>query len=156
AQPILNYCPPQCRHTLVELLATVLAEPSWRITQTRTVQAEGPLRNASIAAWRSLDQSRTNTIYLMINGILSDDRSAWELHASEDRYRKLIHHMPTALWQVDARAAGEVFQRLRSEGVTDIASFLDAHAELVELAKDVVRVTEVNREAVALFGGRSA
>lgn len=156
AQPILNFCPPQCRHTLVELLATVLAEPSWRITQTRTLQAEGPLRDASIAAWRSLDQGRVNTVYLMINGILSDDRTAWELHASEDRYRKLIHHMPTALWQVDARAAGEVFDRLRSEGVTDIASFLDAHGELVELAKDVVRVTEVNREAVALFGGRSA
>jgi two-component system sensor kinase FixL len=156
AQPMLNFWPAQCRPILVELLATVVAQQSWRITQTRALQAEGLLRNASVAAWRSLDQSRANTIYLMINGILSDDRSAWELHASEDRYRKLIHHMPTALWQVDARAAGEVFGRLRSEGVTDIAAFLDAHAELVELAKDVVRVTEVNREAVALFGGRSA
>ncbi len=64
--------------------------------------------------------------------------------------------VPTALWQVDARAAGEVFDRLKSEGVTDIAAFLDAHPELVELAQDVVRVTEVNREAVALFAGRNA
>jgi C4-dicarboxylate-specific signal transduction histidine kinase len=95
-------------------------------------------------------------MYLMVNGVVSDDRSAWELHASEDRYRKLIHHMPTALWQIDARAAGEVFDRLRSEGVTDIAGFLEAHPELIELLKDVVRVTEVNREAVSLLRGRNA
>lgn len=155
AQPILNFWPAECRPTLVELLAAVLTQQTWRIKQTRALQAGGMLRDASVAAWRSLNQDRADTIYLMVNGVLSDDRSAWELYASEDRYRKLIHHMPTALWQVDARAAGEVFDRLRSEGVTDIASFLDAHEELVELAKDVVRVTEVNREAVSLFGGRS-
>ena len=156
ARPILDFWPSQCRPMLVELLAMVLAQRSWRITQTRAMHSDGPLRNASAAAWRSLDQSRANTIYLMISGILSDDRSARELHAGEDRYRKLIHHMPTALWQVDARASGEVFDRLRSEGVTDIASFLDAHQELIELSNDVVRVTEVNREAVALFRGSSA
>lgn len=154
ARPILDFWPSQCRPMLVELLAMVLTQQSWRITQTRAMHSDGPLRNASAAAWRSLDQSRANTIYLMISGILSDDRSARELHAGEDRYRKLIHHMPTALWQVDARASGEVFDRLRSEGVTDIASFLDAHQELIELANDVVRVTEVNREAVALFRGK--
>ena len=156
AQPIVNFWPVECRHVLAELIASVLVQPTWRITQTRTLNANGLLRDASVAAWRSLDGSRANTMYLMVNGVVSDDRSAWELQASEDRYRKLIHHMPTALWQVDARAAGEVFDRLKSEGVTDIAAFLDAHPELMELAKDVVRVTEVNREAVALFAGRNA
>lgn len=156
AQPIVNFWPAECRHVLAELLASVLIQSTWRITQTRALNANGFLRDASVAAWRSLDGSRANRMYLMVNGVVSDDRSAWELHASEDRYRKLIHHMPTALWQVDARAAGEVFDRLKSEGVTDISSFLDAHPELVELAKDVVRVTEVNREAVALFVGRNA
>ena len=40
--------------------------------------------------------------------------------AGEDKYRKLIFFVPTALWQVDSRAAGEIFQRLKAEGVTDI------------------------------------
>jgi len=130
ARPILDFWPSQCRPMLVELLAMVLAQQSWRITQTRAMHSDGPLRNASAAAWRSLDQSRANTIYLMISGILSDDRPARELHAGEDRYRKLIHHMPTALWQVDARASrgggvrdadrhggtGDRFGRLGSRG----------------------------------------
>jgi two-component system, LuxR family, sensor kinase FixL len=74
---------------------------------------------------------------------------------SDDRYRKLIFFMPTALWQVDSRAAGEAFKHLRADGVTDIAAYLDAHQEMVETACDIVLVTEVNREAVALFHGRS-
>lgn len=75
---------------------------------------------------------------------------------SENRYRKLIHFMPTALWQVDARAVGEIFGRLKSDGVTDIAGYLDGHPDLVELANDLVLVTEVNRAAVTLFRARSA
>jgi C4-dicarboxylate-specific signal transduction histidine kinase len=71
--------------------------------------------------------------------------------AGEDRFRVLIHHTPTPLWYVDARGAGEVFDRLRAEGVTDIAAYLDSHPEVVEAAKDIVVVTEVNRAAVALF-----
>lgn len=76
--------------------------------------------------------------------------------AGEDRFRMLIHHTPTPLWYVDARGAGEVFERLRAEGVTDIAAYLDAHPDLVEIAKDIVLVTEINRAAVALFGAASA
>lgn len=76
--------------------------------------------------------------------------------AGEDRFRMLIHHTPTPLWYVDARGAGEVFERLRAEGVTDIAAYLDAHPELVEIAKDIVLVTEINRAAVALFGAATA
>jgi C4-dicarboxylate-specific signal transduction histidine kinase len=71
--------------------------------------------------------------------------------AGEDRFRMLIHHTPTPLWYVDARGAGEIFERLQAEGVTDMAAYLDAHPELVEIAKDIVLVTEINRAAVALF-----
>lgn len=75
--------------------------------------------------------------------------------AGEDKYRKLIFFMPTALWQVDSRAAGKAFEQLRVSGMTDIAEYLELHPELVEYAKDTVLVTEVNREAVSLFHGRN-
>ncbi len=91
-----------------------------------------------------------------INGVASEDRTVWELRVSEDRYRQLIHYMPTALWQVDTSAARQSFDRLRSEGVTDIAAFLDTHPELVEFVKEVVCVTEVNQAAVSLFRGQRA
>jgi two-component system sensor kinase FixL len=93
----------------------------------------------------------------MIDSVASDDRTASDLGANEDRYRKLIYYMPTALWQVDSRAAGEAFNHLRAQGVTDsnIAAYLDAHQELVERACDTVLVTEVNQAAVSLFRGHN-
>lgn len=71
--------------------------------------------------------------------------------AAEQRDRQLIRYMPAALWQVDSRGAGLAFAELRSQGVTDISAYLDAHPELVEEAKDVVLVTDANLAAAALF-----
>src|SRR5882757_9744196 len=84
------------------------------------------------------------------------DRVSWDFGTSAEEYRKLIHYLPVALWQIDTRGASAAFDRLKAEGVTDIAAYLDAHPELVEHAKDVVRVTAVNREAVSLLRGSSA
>src|SRR5262245_24848281 len=92
----------------------------------------------------------------IIDGAANDDRMAWDVRACEDQYRRLIQYMPTALWQVDTRDVREIFARLRSEGVTDFAAFLDAHPELVELTKEIVRVREVNRAAVSLFRAQCA
>ncbi|MGE0516526.1 MAG: sensor histidine kinase [Hyphomicrobiaceae bacterium] len=76
--------------------------------------------------------------------------------AGEDRYRKLIQHMPTALLQVDARAVGHIFTHLKTQGVTNIAAYFEVHPEVVELGKDIVRVAEVNNAAVSLFRARNA
>jgi two-component system, LuxR family, sensor kinase FixL len=84
------------------------------------------------------------------------DRISWDFGTSAEEYRKLIHYLPVALWQVDTRGASAAFDRLKAQGITDIAAYLDAHPELVEHAKDVVRVTAVNREAVSLLRGNSA
>jgi signal transduction histidine kinase len=88
-------------------------------------------------------------------GAASGGDEAGHRAAGDEKYRKLIFFMPTALWQVDSRAAGEVFGRLKADGLADIATYLDQHPELVEIAKDTVLVSEVNREAVALFHGQS-
>jgi signal transduction histidine kinase len=71
--------------------------------------------------------------------------------AGEEKYRSLIQHLPTALWQVDSRQTGEMMDLMRAEGVDDIGAFLDANPDFVESAKDTVVVSEVNRDAVALF-----
>ncbi|RJF75491.1 hypothetical protein D4Q52_09965 [Rhodopseudomonas palustris] len=71
--------------------------------------------------------------------------------ASEAKYRTLIQHLPTALWQVDTRRTAAAMELIRADGVVDIAAFLDANPDFVELAKDSVVVSEVNRDAAVLF-----
>lgn len=155
-QPLAKFWPRESQSDLAQLLLDVAARRPSEIIQRRVTGSSCPLREASLTAWRSFARGRKDTVFLMVHGTAVDDRTAWELQASEERYRKLIHYMPTALLQVDARATGEIFDRLKGDGVTDIAAFLDRHPELVELGKDIVRVTEVNREAVGLFRGRQA
>ncbi|WP_454619710.1 sensor histidine kinase [Bradyrhizobium cenepequi] len=86
----------------------------------------------------------------------STDCTSCELRASEERYRNLIQYLPTALWQVDSRRVGEIFDRLKANGVCDIAAYLDQNRDLVIHAGNVVRVTEVNRDAVSLFRANNA
>ena len=74
----------------------------------------------------------------------------------EARYRRLIDHLPIALLQVDASVMGRVFGALRASGTRDLDAYLAAHPELVDFASEAVRVTEANREALALFGGTPA
>lgn len=155
-QPMASFWPRESSADLAGLLIELAARKPPEIVRRRLTHAMGLLRDAVLTAWRPAAHGPGETAFLMVHGAADDGRTAWELQASEERYRRLIHYMPTALWQIDARATGEIFGRLKREGVTDIAAHLDRHPELVELGKGIVRVTEVNHAAVSLFRGRNA
>jgi PAS domain S-box-containing protein len=76
------------------------------------------------------------------------------LRRSEQRYRHLFHHMPVALWQLNARGIVELFRQLRSEGVTDLGAYFDAHPGLVQRCMEMLIIEEVNQHTVKMLGGR--
>ncbi|AYV47678.1 PAS domain-containing sensor histidine kinase [Caulobacter flavus] len=154
-RPLTDFWPAESRDDIAQLIADALKRPVGS-PLVRTLGPYGLLAGAIATAWRSAEPGRSDALFLMVNGAASDDRTAWELRASEDRYRKLIHFTPTPLLYVDARRSGDELARLRAGGVTDIAGHLEDNAHLVELAKDIVLVTEVNEAAVRLFGARNA
>jgi two-component system, LuxR family, sensor kinase FixL len=84
-------------------------------------------------------------------GVVSGARVSAEPAVSEEKYRSLMQHLPTALWQVDSRRTAEVFDRMRADGVRDIAAFFDDNPDFIEYGKDVVLVSEVNQAAAALL-----
>jgi C4-dicarboxylate-specific signal transduction histidine kinase len=69
------------------------------------------------------------------------------------RFDRLLEHMPIALWEVDATEPGKIFERLRNDGLADIAAYLGERPDLIDHASDTVMVTRVNRAAVRLLGG---
>ena len=154
-RPLTDFWPAESRDDIAHLVAEALKRPVGS-PLVRILGPYGLLAGATATAWRSAEPGRSDALFLMVNGAVSDDRTAWELQASEDRYRKLIHFTPTPLLYVDARRSGDELARLRAEGITDIDGYLDDNPELVELAKDIVLVTEVNQAAVRLFGARNA
>ena len=153
-KPVSAFWPAESRSVLATLLESVATDRS-RL-ETRNMVLSGTIRNPTIRAWHSAEPKPPGTVFVTINGAADDDRTSWELQASEERYRKLIEYLPTALWQVDSRRAGEAFDLLKANGIRDIAAHLDQNPDLVEHAKDVVRVTEVNLDAVSLFRAGNA
>jgi two-component system sensor kinase FixL len=153
-QPVGAFWPAEGRAVLAALLESVTKDRSH--LERRQMASSGAIRNPILRAWQCGEPKPPGTVFVTINGEANDDRTSWELQASEERYRKLIQYLPTALWQVDSRRMGEVFDRLKASGVRDIAAYLDRNPDLIRHAGDIVRVTEVNRDAVSLFRAKNA
>jgi PAS domain S-box-containing protein len=77
-----------------------------------------------------------------------------KVEESELRYRSIFNRMPIAFWQLDTRDLGDVFGRLRDEGVTSLIDYAAANPDFVSAALDMLKVTDVNDEAVRLMGAR--
>ncbi|HEY0597982.1 PAS domain-containing sensor histidine kinase [Sphingopyxis sp.] len=152
-QPVAGFWPLESRMVAGELFADAMLGETEGATYRRQMPSDGILRDPLVTVWRADEPGR---VYVAVNGTVDDDRSYLYLRASEARYRKLVHHMPVALWQVDASHMGRIYNDIRASGVTDFGAYLDEHPELVELAATTVRVTDVNRAAVQMFGGSGA
>ncbi|HTU09967.1 MAG TPA: ATP-binding protein [Allosphingosinicella sp.] len=154
-QPVANFCPPESWAILAELIVAVAADRPAHALRTSGIHSF-MFRNAILSVWGVPEDGLPDRLWVAVDGDMADDRSFWAVRASEQRYRRLLHHLPGALLQVDARAVGAIFYELRSQGVTDLAAHLQGREELVVTARKLVRVTAANHGAAQLFGAADA
>lgn len=152
-QSVATYWPIERRTMLGELIVEAVSAGTAGTIYRRQLPSDGILHDPVVTLWLG---DRADRVFIAVNGAADDDRSYLYLRASEARYRKLVHYMPTALLQVDASRMGKIYAEIRSGGVTDFGRYLDDHPELIDHAADTVGVTDVNRRAVEMFGGNSA
>lgn len=152
-QSVAVFWPIESRAVLGDLIVEAVTAGAMGQTYRRQLASDGILRDPIVSLWLS---NRPNRIFIAVNGTADDDRSYLYLRASEARYRKLVHYMPTALLQVDASHMGKIYAEIKSSGVEDFGRYLDDHPELLDLANETVTVTDVNRRAVEMFGGETA
>jgi signal transduction histidine kinase len=154
-RPITAYWPSESRPALAELIvAAVAAHPpgTRRAREITSLAFSDPV----LTAWTAADRRHPDIVFLSFTGTMVDDRSLWALRASDERYRNLIHYLPCALLQVDSTPMVEIFDKLRRDGITDIAPYLDAAPEFALRSRSIVQVTDANRNAVQLFAAGSA
>lgn len=75
--------------------------------------------------------------------------------AGEARYRYAFEAAGVSLWEEDFTDVAVFLERLKSEGVRDFRAHFDRHPNLVEEAVGLVKVRDVNRETLRVFGARS-
>jgi signal transduction histidine kinase len=152
-RPVAAFWPSESRTDLAEMIVEVARDNSPQASRTRRISSI-LFREPDLTVWRSA-ANHPDRVFVEVAATGLDNRSSWALRASEERYCKLIHHLPLALIQVDARRAGEMFDRLRAQGVRDLDVYLEAHPELIGQAVGSARVTEVNHSAARLLGADS-
>ena len=154
-QPVTAYWPSEGRPALAELIMAAVADYPIGAPRTRKVTSIA-FADPLLTVWTAEDGQCPDIVFLSLAGTVIDDRSLWTLLASDERYRNLIHHLPSALLQVDSTPMTAIFEKLRRDGISDIASYLDDTPELAIHSRNIVRVTDANRKAVQLFAADCA
>ena len=77
------------------------------------------------------------------------------LRESESRYRTLFAESPVSLWEEDFSGIRRYFDRLRALGVTDFDEHFTANPDELADCVESVRVVDVNRATLALYGAES-
>src|SRR4030095_8375422 len=75
--------------------------------------------------------------------------------AGEARYRYAFEAAGVSLWEEDFTEVAAFLERLRGQGVRDFRAHFDCHPDLVAAAVPLVKVRDVNRETLRLFGASS-
>ena len=75
-----------------------------------------------------------------------------KLAASEAYARCLFEDSPASLWVEDFSAVKHLLDDLRFQGIVDFRVFTDVHPEFVERCIQEIRVIDVNRSTLDLFG----
>ncbi len=82
-------------------------------------------------------------------------RTEVALRASEERYRDLFENSPIALFEQDFSAVKQRLEALHNQGVTDFWAFFEEHPEVVTECIASIKVTDMNKAALKLYGASS-
>jgi PAS domain S-box-containing protein len=77
------------------------------------------------------------------------------LQESERKYRDLFENVPISLWEEDFSAVKAHLDELRERGVGDLKSYFERHPDTVAHCATLVRIIDVNRSTLALYGAGS-
>jgi PAS domain S-box-containing protein len=91
----------------------------------------------------------------IISDITERQKIASALLESERRFRSLFDDSPISLWEEDFSLIHKGLEELRSQGVKDFATYFAKHPELVAEYAKLVKVNDVNKSSLTLFGAES-
>lgn len=75
-----------------------------------------------------------------------------QLAASERHARNLFDYSPVSLWVEDFSGVKRLLDEARSQGIQDFRVFLSVHPEFVSRCMQEIRVLDVNRQTLQMFG----
>jgi diguanylate cyclase (GGDEF)-like protein len=93
-------------------------------------------------------------VLVSIENVTDRELTRRDLIESEAYARGLFDHSPVSLWVEDFSAVKTLIDGVRACGIEDFHTFTDVHPEFVARCMSEIRVLDVNRHTIELFGAR--
>ncbi|GMU70716.1 MAG: diguanylate cyclase [Burkholderiales bacterium] len=100
-------------------------------------------------------EERWDRVLVAIEDVTARARAERNLARSEAYARGLFEDSPVSLWVEDFSAIRRRLSDLRARGITDLRTFLSVHPDFVSQCMREIRVMDVNRRTLTMFGAPS-
>lgn len=97
-------------------------------------------------------EARWDRVLVSLEDITARVRAERDLHDSEQYARDLFERSPVSLWVEDFRAVKQLLDEVRAQGIEDFPVFLKVHPEFINRCMQEIRVIDVNRQTLRMFG----
>ena len=77
------------------------------------------------------------------------------LQESGTRYRKIFETTAVSIWEEDFTKVKAAIDAIKTEGVTDLRAYLDNHPEFVEHTVGLIKVIDVNKATLQIYGAQN-
>lgn len=148
------YWPLASQHVYAESVVAAVGGKPHYTSETRLSTIDGREFDVRFTACFPSEMLARGKLLIGIIDISADRKARTALETSEQRYRSLFHFLPVAMVQIDRTELAAVFAQMQAEGVRDLQGHFDTHPGFYEYAANSIRVVEVNRRAVELFGAQ--
>ncbi len=93
-------------------------------------------------------------VLIAVEDVTDRENVRRRLTQSENYALGLFAHSPVSLWVEDFSGVKRLLDEIRERGITDFRVFTDVHPEFVARCMSEIRVLDVNRRTLELFGAR--
>lgn len=125
-------------------------------TETINYALDGSRLDIRLNVNRLADAARPWDRMLMAIEDFTAEKRARQAAASNEAYaRGLFDLSPVSLWVEDFSEVKSLLDDVREQGITDFRTFVDVHPEFVQSCMERIRVVDVNRQTLNLFGASS-
>ncbi len=101
-------------------------------------------------------ESAWDRVLVSLHDVSARVAAAKKLAESERYALSLFDRSPVSLWVEDFSAVKLLLEDIRQRGITDFATFIKVHPDFVVRCMQEIRVIDVNRETLRMFGAPDA
>ncbi len=147
--------PASSRARLEESLAALPASESLHNVEFSVARAGRAAAIVSVDGRVGQDERGEPRVHCVLRDITAARLGATRLAVSEERFRTLFSESPISLWEEDFSGIKRHIERLAGLGVSDLDAHFAAHPEELADCVETVRVVDVNKATLALYGADS-